>query len=259
MTLADKLVEVGNNRPKLYNKGALDYSPQETVSGEAIAITDISPIEHNMMVKVSGVEDLSKVKVYEQGKNSFDKNNYEMITAYVSTSLMWEFSADSKSIRMLCKPNTTYTISGDNPNNTVFRVGYTTTEDLPYNNNNGIYKVPLYNCVRQSNFNPITISTGNDAKYLVIQLGSGQWDANIEKLQIEINSVATGYEPYIEPTVYDVSADGSIDDFNTVSRATTLYTDTSGAVVECTYYQDGRKVKEKLIEMILTLGGVINE
>ena len=147
MNISEKLITIAENEQKIYNKGALDYSPQETVSGEAIAITDISPVEHNMAVKVSGVEDLGSVKVYEQGKNWFDKNNYEMITAYVSTALMWEFSGDSKSLRIPCKPNTTYTVSGDNPNNTIFRIGYTTTEDLPYNNANGIYKIPLYNAL----------------------------------------------------------------------------------------------------------------
>ena len=43
-----------------------------TKSGEAFNIADISPIEHNMVVKVSGVEDLSAVKLYKQGKNWFN-------------------------------------------------------------------------------------------------------------------------------------------------------------------------------------------
>jgi hypothetical protein len=69
----------------------------------------------------------------------------------------------------------------------------------------------------------------------------------------------TEYEPYIEPTIYDVQADGIVEGVKSLYPNTTLYTDTSGAVIDCTYYQDGKKVKENLIDMILELGGVINE
>lgn len=260
MTLAEKLIEVGNNRPKLYNKGYLDASPQETVSGEAIGITDISPVEHNMGVKISGVDDTSTVKLYKQGKNLLDKNSIEIITAYIDSAGLWSISADSKSFRIPCKPNTTYTLMGENPSNTVFRVGYTTTDDLPHNKGaNDIKKVQLYNFYRYTSFTPITITTGNNAKYLVIQLGGGEWDKNIAKLQIEIGNSATEYEPYIEPVIYDVQADGIVEGVKSLYPSTTLYTDTSGAVIDCTYYQDGKKVKENLTDIILSLGGVINE
>lgn len=42
-----------NKIDEVYNAGGLDYSPKETVSGEVISITDISPIEHDLGVKVS--------------------------------------------------------------------------------------------------------------------------------------------------------------------------------------------------------------
>ena len=69
----------------------------------------------------------------------------------------------------------------------------------------------------------------------------------------------TEYEPYIEPIMYDVPADGVVEGVTSLYPSTTLYTDTQGAVIDCTYYQDGKKVKENLIDMILELGGVINE
>jgi hypothetical protein len=79
------------------------------------------------------------------------------------------------------------------------------------------------------------------------------------KLQVELGTTPTEYEPYIEPTVYDVNADGTVEGVTSLYPSTTLYTDTQGAVIDCTYYQDGKKVKENLIDMILSLGGVINE
>jgi hypothetical protein len=63
----------------------------------------------------------------------------------------------------------------------------------------------------------------------------------------------------VEPIMYDVQADGTVEGVKSLYPNTTLYTDTNGAVIDCTYYQDGRKVKEYLTDMILELGGVINE
>jgi hypothetical protein len=76
--------------------------------------------------------------------------------------------------------------------------------------------------------------------------------------QVEYGS-RTEYEPYIEPTVYDVPTDGVVEGVTSLYPSTTLYTDTNGAVIDCTYYQDGKKVKENLTDIILSLGGVINE
>lgn len=255
--------EVGyeNGHEEGYNKGYLDASPQETVSGEAIGITDISPIEHNMAVSV-------------RGKNLLDKNSIEVVTAYIDTSGLWSFSSDSKSIRIPCLPNTTYTIMGENANNTVFRAGYTSEELIPYQDATGIYKVQLYNWVRNSSFTPITITTGNDAKYLAIQMSSAEWDKNIDKLQIEIGTTSTSYTPYIEdistvklfksgegvePIMYDVQADGTVAGVTSLYPSTTLYTDTSGAVIDCTYYQDGKKVKENLTNKVSSIESVTEE
>ena len=76
---------------------------------------------------------------------------------------------------------------------------------------------------------------------------------------LEWGTQATEYEPYTELTVHDVQADGTVEGVKSLYPSTTLYTDTSGAVIDATYYQDGKKVKENLIDMILSLGGVINE
>ena len=67
------------------------------------------------------------------------------------------------------------------------------------------------------------------------------------------------WEPYIEPTNYPIAADGTVEGVTSIYPNMTINTDTQGVVVEANYYQDGKKVKENLIDMILSLGGVINE
>ena len=353
MTLAEKLTEVGNNRPKLYKKGALDYSPQETVSGEAIGITDISPIEHNMGVSVRNtnllnekavtpivinedgwtrygwdlgvlpqgtytltvfgnyvnsksisyktitngvyseyqslieskksqtialngsqgfivylyqnvtelydnvtlmlnegtvalpyapyIEDISTVKLYKQGKNLVSNDVYD-INNWVNPS-----GNDYRYYFNL--PVGTYTVSAEKKETVAYFYLQETTDDW-------VTAKSTYIITNNAN-NRITFTVEKGKQYAFYT--QKQYFALIYNIQIEVGSSYTQYEPYIEPTIYDVPTNGIVEGVTSLYPSTTLYTDTSGAVIDCTYYQDGRKVKENLTDMILSLGGVINE
>lgn len=131
------------------------------------------------------------------GKNLFNKEAVEKLSMYIGTDDWW-FSSDSSSFRIKCKPNKSYVISGENPSCTIFRAGYTITDDLPIE---GI-GVKLYNIKQHSSFSqPIIITTGDDAKYLVVQVNAGAWEQNIEKLQIEEGLNVTKFEPYEEEII----------------------------------------------------------
>ena len=353
MTFADKLLAVANNRPKLYKKGALDYSPQETVSGEAIGITDISPVEHNMGVSVRNtnllnekavtpivinedgwtrygwdlgvlpqgtytltvfgnyvnsksisyktitngvyseyqslieskksqtialngsqgfivylyqnvtelydnvtlmlnegtvalpyapyIEDISTVKLYKQGKNLVSNDVYD-INNWVNPS-----GNDYRYYFNL--PVGTYTVSAEKKETVAYFYLQETTDDW-------VTAKSTYIITNNAN-NRITFTVEKGKQYAFYT--QKQYFALIYNIQIEVGSSYTQYEPYIEPTIYDVSSSGIVEGVTSLYPSTTLYTDTSGAVIDCTYYQDGRKVKENLTDMILSLGGVINE
>ena len=131
------------------------------------------------------------------GKNLFNKEAVEKLSMYIGTDNWW-VSSDSSSFRIKCEPNKSYVISGENPSCTIFRAGYIITDDLP---TEGL-GIKLYNIKRYSSFNqPITITTGEEAKYLVVQVNSGSWEQNIEKLQIEEGLNVTEYEPYEEELI----------------------------------------------------------
>ncbi len=368
MTLAEKLTEVGNNRPKLYKKGALDYSPQETVSGEAIGITDISPIEHNMGVSVRG-KNLFKTTNYEKGTlnpstGEINTNNLAVLTYCLTTDYVYLKSGayvvsnkTGANLRYICFYNTNkefksatwsaraktfkFTVTEDcyvridverdasvaidnfdtflTEYEFMMNKGTTATSYAPYIEDistvklykggknlvsNDVYDInnwvnPSGNTYRYYFNLPVGTYTVSAEKketvaYFYLQETTDDWvtakstyiitdNANnritftVEKgkqyafytqkqyfaliynIQIEVGSSYTQYEPYIEPTIYDVSANGTVEGVNSIYPSVSLYTDTSGAVIDCTYYQDGRKVKENLTDMILSLGGVINE
>ena len=65
----------------------------------------------------------------------------------------------------------------------------------------------------------------------------------------------TEYEPYIEPVIYDVNADGTVEGVNSIYPNTTLYTDTQGAVIDCDYIKDLNIVVDDLTGVLLSLGG----
>lgn len=376
MTFADKLLAVANNRPKLYKKGALDYSPQETVSGEAIGITDISPVEHNMGVSVRGknlipypyfdkTKTVGGITYTDNGDGSITINGTAGSTSSVfyltsshSTADIGNLFEDGKTYRiessdaatfvLMCKnladgkdkyyyDGNTFTVDKSTyrylhlrlqvTNKTVdnaivypmIEEGTTSTSYAPYIEDistvklckqgknlvsNDVYDInnwvnPSGNAYRYYFNLPVGTYTVSAEKketvaYFYLQETTDDWvtakstyiitdNANnritftVEKgkqyafytqkqyfaliynLQIEVGSSYTQYEPYIEPTIYDVSSSGIVEGVTSLYPNTTLYTDTSGVVIDCTYYQDGRKVKENLTDMILSLGGVINE
>lgn len=355
MTLAEKLTEVGNNRPKLYKKGALDYSPQETISGEAIGITDISPIEHNMAVSVRGknlfnangvvlgslnsdgsfaphasrgvseyawlkkgtyifsksanLTSYSKAYCYDIDKNMVknlwnhkintqvftlaqdsyiriafddalsDVQNAEIQIEEGTTSTKFApYIADISTVKLLKQgknlvsndvydinnwvnpsgngyryyfnlPVGTYTVSAEKKETVAYFYLQETTDDW-------VTAKSTYIITNNAN-NRITFTVEKGKQYAFYT--QKQYFALIYNIQIEVGSSYTQYEPYIEPTIYDVPTNGIVEGVTSLYPSTTLYTDTSGAVIDCTYYQDGRKVKENLTDMILSLGGVINE
>ena len=116
------------------------------------------------------------------------------IYAYLTENLTtWAVATGGYSIRIPCKPNTNYTISANNPNETVFRAGVTDSENIPVAGTT----IQVYSVIRYSNTNvPIYITTGENAKYIVVQIGVGTADDTFNTLQLEENSQATPYEPY---------------------------------------------------------------
>ena len=388
MSIADKLITIAENEQKIYDKGGLDASPQETVSGEAIVITDISPIEHNMAVSVRGKNlipypyfDKTKTVIgityTDNGDGSITINGTAGSTSEVfyltgshSTADIGDLFEDGKTYKiasagvatfvLMCKSladgkdkyyyaGNTFTVDKSTyrymhlrlqvTNKTVdnaivypmIEEGTTATSYAPYIAD--ISKVKLYkqgkNMFKSTNYakgtllpatgelsginttkavttdfiylkagtytidcdakahfrfifmydeskamtgsiwtnreNPYTFTLEKDC-YIRIDMGKDDettltHDTFFEeyKCVLGIGTTKPKYEPYIEPTIYDVNADGTVEGVKSLYPSTTLYTDTNGAVIDATYYQDGKKVKENLIDMILSLGGVINE
>ena len=123
--------------------------------------------------------------------NEFDKNNYNLINGYLSG-----YSIIAESLNNIfyipCLSRTTYTVSKKAGQR--FGVGY--TELLPADGVT-VYE-PIYNHTASS----ITITTGENAKYLVIYARNGNVASELtlqevlDSLKIEKGKKATPYSPY---------------------------------------------------------------
>ena len=140
----------------------------------------------------------------------FDKTQSHSIR-YISQqqsdgSYFWGVSSDSKSWHIPCKPNTTYTFSHNDDGTKLFRVGYINVdeEELPQNPGE---TVPIYSVIRGTTQKQLTITTGENATYLIVQLGATQSAITIETLQIEEGTHTTEYEPYVEPVTTNIYLD----------------------------------------------------
>lgn len=95
---------------------------------------------------------------------------------YVAAN-QWKASSDSRSYYMPCQPNATYVISCKNPDITIFRACYITTEA-------DSSTVTAYSIVNQDHDGVLTLTTGNDAKYVVVQINKSLIDANVTQFRI---------------------------------------------------------------------------
>lgn len=76
------------------------------------------------------------------------------------------------------------------------------------------------------------------------------------KLQLEVGTTATEYEPYIVPVTYTPTEDGTCE-VTSIAPTMTLTTDTEGAAVDCEYNRDINKALEQLTQAIISMGGNI--
>ena len=224
-----------------------------TASGEAIAITDASPIEHEMGVRVSGVSDISTVKVKRHGKNLFKATTEQKVLKGITA----EKQADG-----------TYHVYGTSDGTgdfwmdmqVVLPKGIYTGSGSPAGASSTTHFIEYHN--RTTGKGKVDYGTGAtfetaETNTIVIHMAvkSGQTVDLIFKPMIEAGTGDKVYEPYIEPIEYPVSADGTVEGVTPIYPTTTLMTDTAGAVIDCTYNRDINKAFEALYNAIISMGG----
>lgn len=239
-------------------------------SGEGFLINDVSPVAHEMGVKVSSdtVENLTAVKVRKQGKNliPFPYNGLALgtsttngidFTVYEDGSILINGTATKSTTNYLYNNATDLlglksgiTISGsknasdDSQQGNVYFM-------CNYYDSTGSMKQGLLISTASSSKKTITDEWKGLGIYINVPKGKTLNNLLI-KPQLEIGATATEYEPYITPTEYIPTADGAVNGVTSLYPNTTLTTDMDGVLIDCEYNRDINKAFAALEAAIAT-------
>ena len=241
-------VIIAENEQRVFNAGQLSVisnaeALKGSASGSSVTIKDISPVEHDVKCTLSGEGiDLSQVKVQRLGKNLFDKNNANIVNGwFATTNEVIAAAGITKSVYIPCLPNTTYTAS--KITSARFYIGFSST----------IPKAGeiVENIVGNNNLSVVTSTSPSNAMYLVVWCYHANYDTNIsfeqilDSLQIEIGSMATEFEPYIEPVEFNFDTSGNVQGNTYLYPSMTLTSDTKGVIITAQYIKDIDKAFEE--------------
>ena len=205
-------IDVTNNDRKKIN------GISNSKSGTSIFIDDISPVTHEMSVKISSdtVTDLTAVKVSRCGKNLIPTNIIEVTSPEGVEDLIWQGSISGKLAFSLDVSDYTPNESNVNSANFKFVFGDGTARYLAAHGNH------------------IYLNTSSPLKEIYF-LNWGKGTGILKNIQLEIGSSETDYEPYVESTEYTPNADGTVSGVTSLYPNTTLMTDTDGVIIDCEY------------------------
>ena len=225
--------------------GKADYSIvanalKGSAEGNPIAITDVSPLEHEIMVSV----DVGGATLTAQGKN-LCPNDWEIGFINTSTGLNQSNTnyVRTKDYFTLDK-NKTYFVSGINATDSN-TVGW-----YFYDENKAFIKRYVYSFNRTISVSGAQGTIPEETAFYRLVVNTT--DINVG-LQIELGTTATEYEPYVEPITYTADENGNVA-VPSIYPTTTLIAD-SGVTITAEYNKDTNKVIESLVNAIISLGG----
>lgn len=243
-------VESGLDINKVATDDCVTNALKGNKTGEAVVLADISPLGHELKVKVSGVADLSSVTVRQQGKNILAypyhmtgdrEQNGVIFTDNGNGSITANGTASGQAYYMLFRgvlPVGKYYISG-----------------TPTGVANG---VTIY--VANTSYSIWAEDKGNGAVFevkkseqidIVINIAKGTTVPNLTfKPMLEIGAVGTEYEPYTPLITASANASGTVKGLKSIYPTTTLTTDTSGAVIDVEYNRDINKAFAEILKLV---------
>lgn len=227
-----------------------------SATGSVVRMGDVSPVEHDMAVRVSGVDDVSAVKVQRYGKNLLKypyKDGSKTINGVTftvnddGTVLVNGTATDEAAFELYAPSNITQLIA--NTEADLFLSG------CPEGGSEKTFYIFDGWVGRKDTGKGVVLTKGgNRTKQIKIIVENGVTMNNaLFKPQIEVGTSKSEYAPYIEPTEYTPNADGTVEGVTSLSPTTTLMTDTVGAVIDVEYNRDLNKAFNELQDLCLEI------
>ena len=232
-------------------------------SGSAILIDDVSPVTHDIEVKISSdtVPDLTAVKVSRYGKNLitypyfYASSTYAAGSTYTNNGITFTVNEDrSITANGTATAEAFFCFFDASLNSALVSDAdkfFVTLSGCPSGGSSTTYFLAQRNFGFKDIGNGVKFQTGRGANSYAIIIKSGITVENLVfKPQLELGTKATKYEPFITPIDYRPNADGMVDDVESVYPNMTLFTDIEGVTINCTYNVDTKKyIENKIAEL----------
>lgn len=243
------------------------------VSGEAIRVDDVSPVSHNVSVKVRSANILDYTKFRQSQTISgitYTRSDDVMTIDGTATDTIYIFPWSPNII--LGKEGDSFEMSMEHIGGTVNEGSVTATFNIGDTVDGAV--IPWRSISSQSLQGGVKALpyTPSYLRNFYIYLPAGTSVSNYSfKLKLAKGSAVTAYTPYIndlrgvavtvssdqdaEGEVYISNSDGVIEGIKSKSLNMTLATDTEGVVIDLEYNKDINKALLELTNAIISLGG----
>lgn len=205
---------------------SVEINPAQSGSGDP-SPTNVRPITGwtGANIVVSPTQDAQDGTTYTVsfGNNLFDQANATVYTRYFNSSDKWANSSESRSYAIPAMPGVQFTVSANNENITIFRVGYI-KDQIPTSTSTS---PQLYDVTRLTESGSVTITPSSDATYIIVQVNATFIAES--KIQVEYGSTATEYRPY--STIY-------VGTLNVLTGTLTILGEKTRLLSSWTWYRD---------------------
>jgi hypothetical protein len=221
-----------------------------TKSGTIISANDVSPIEHNLGIKLSSdtITDFSNVNVTRLGKNLINIPNLENVIGDGTIKVLYRsnevINCGGNQTFLSCTPVIDENFNASSEGHIIY-ANITFADGFV-----GNFKMFANNGSENGQLLP-TRTNGDIVGISIIQHSrfiSG--NLSITNIQLELGDTATEYEPY-NPQTVTANADGTVEGLTSLSPNVTLYSDTYGVNINLEYNRDINKAFAQLEQAIL--------
>ena len=241
------------------------------VSGCPLILTDVSPIEHEMMV----TEDVGATAIVRCGKNLLDVfgRTKGKLSGYENTTQR-TFEFDKYYIGLSANnyynaPYVTADLANDTWTITSTMAGYGVAFPVPVTPNtryscnastSGTVSVALYDWdgafIKSQSSSSSFVTPENCCVAVVCYAPPTKNEAyQYSEGQLEFGATKTEYEPYVEPIEYEHMDNAEIIKIPSLYPTTVLYEAGGGGIVTAEYNRDINKVISNLENALLSIGG----
>lgn len=274
MSIAEKLITIAENEQKVYKSGKLATLKDSRYmngkeSGTIVSVNDVTPIEHNVGVKLSSdtITDFTGVELRKCGANLFPFAESVKIQGRYVNGVSNAFLPAQTDVDFLRGKRITFSayfdLSGavEDTTNASVKIIY-------FDDNGAVIRQMFGNSLKKADgitqgyswvSSDVPVNTSKIGFSLSIFFNSTATpDPNsfvtVSQGMVTLGNELKEYEPYTE-TTYTANADGTVEGVKSISPNMTLIPNNNAVTVECEYLRDIDLYIDSLITNVALTGG----